>query len=46
MSKTTRATQALEKAGVAFTLQTYAYDPDAASACRLPLASAPNRGEC
>ena len=31
MSKTTRATQALEKAGVAFTLQTYAYDPDADS---------------
>jgi len=29
MSKTTRATQALEKAGVAFTLHTYVYDPDA-----------------
>jgi Cys-tRNA(Pro)/Cys-tRNA(Cys) deacylase len=31
MSKITRATQALEKASVAFTLQTYAYDPDADS---------------
>jgi Cys-tRNA(Pro)/Cys-tRNA(Cys) deacylase len=31
MSKTTRATQALEKVGVKFTLHTYAYDPDAAS---------------
>ncbi|MGZ3273998.1 MAG: Cys-tRNA(Pro) deacylase [Caulobacteraceae bacterium] len=29
MSKTTRATQALEKAGVAFTLHSYDYDPDA-----------------
>lgn len=29
MSKTTRATQALQKAGVAFTLHTYDYDPDA-----------------
>jgi Cys-tRNA(Pro)/Cys-tRNA(Cys) deacylase len=29
MSRTTRATQALEKAGVAFTLHTYDYDPDA-----------------
>ena len=29
MSKTTRATQALEGAGVAFTLHTYDYDPDA-----------------
>ncbi|MCB1413142.1 MAG: Cys-tRNA(Pro) deacylase [Xanthobacteraceae bacterium] len=29
MSKTTRATRALAKAGVAFTLHTYAYDPDA-----------------
>ena len=29
MSKTTRATQALEKAGAAFTLHTYDYDPDA-----------------
>lgn len=31
MSKTTRATQALSKAGVAFTLHSYDYDPDAAS---------------
>ena len=31
MSKTTRATQALEKAGVRFTLHSYAYDPDAES---------------
>ena len=31
MSKTTRATQALEKAGVAFTVHTYDYDPDAES---------------
>src|SRR3954470_5007819 len=31
MSKTTRATQALEKLGVKFTLHTYDYDPDAAS---------------
>ena len=29
MSKTTRATLALEKAGVAFTLHSYDYDPDA-----------------
>jgi Cys-tRNA(Pro)/Cys-tRNA(Cys) deacylase len=29
MSRTTRATQALEKAGVAFTVHGYAYDPDA-----------------
>ena len=29
MSKTTRATQALDKLGVAFTLHTYDYDPDA-----------------
>jgi len=29
MSKTTRATLALEKAGVAFTVHTYDYDPDA-----------------
>jgi Cys-tRNA(Pro)/Cys-tRNA(Cys) deacylase len=29
MSRTTRATQALEKAGVAFTLHSYGYDPDA-----------------
>ena len=31
MSKTTRATQALEKLGVKFTLHTYDYDPDADS---------------
>ena len=31
MSKTTRATQSLEKLGVKFTLHAYAYDPDAAS---------------
>ncbi|MBP2548331.1 Cys-tRNA(Pro)/Cys-tRNA(Cys) deacylase [Neorhizobium galegae] len=29
MSKTTRATQALAKAGVAFTIHTYDYDPNA-----------------
>ncbi|WP_414471665.1 Cys-tRNA(Pro) deacylase [Microvirga sp. M2] len=29
MSKTTRATQALQQAGVPFTVHTYAYDPDA-----------------
>jgi Cys-tRNA(Pro)/Cys-tRNA(Cys) deacylase len=29
MSKATRATQALEKAGVAFTVHSYDYDPDA-----------------
>jgi Cys-tRNA(Pro)/Cys-tRNA(Cys) deacylase len=29
MSRTTRATQALEKAGVAFTVHSYDYDPDA-----------------
>ncbi len=29
MSKTTRATQALERAGVAFTIHTYDYDPEA-----------------
>ena len=29
MSKTTRATQALEQAGVAFTVHSYDYDPDA-----------------
>jgi hypothetical protein len=31
MSKTTRATQALEKLGVKFTVHAYDYDPDAAS---------------
>lgn len=29
MSKTTRATQALAKAGVSFTVHTYEYDPNA-----------------
>jgi Cys-tRNA(Pro)/Cys-tRNA(Cys) deacylase len=29
MSRTTRATQALEKAGVAFSVHSYEYDPDA-----------------
>jgi hypothetical protein len=37
MSKTTRATQALQNLGVKFTLHAYDYDPDAASiACRRP----------
>ena len=31
MSKTTRATQTLDKLGVKFTLHTYDYDPDAES---------------
>ena len=31
MSKTTRATQALEKSGVTFTVHAYDYDPDAES---------------
>jgi Cys-tRNA(Pro)/Cys-tRNA(Cys) deacylase len=31
MSRTTRATQALEKLGVKFTVRTYEYDPDAES---------------
>ena len=31
MSKATRATKALEQAGIAFTVHTYAYDPDADS---------------
>jgi len=42
MSKTTRATQALEKAGVAFTVHTYDYDPDAA---RIGLQAAEALGE-
>lgn len=42
MSKTTRATQALEKAGVAFTLHAYVYDPDAA---RIGLQAAEALGE-
>ena len=37
VSKATRATAALEKAGVAFTVHSYDYDPDAErSACRPP----------
>ncbi|PWW00449.1 Cys-tRNA(Pro)/Cys-tRNA(Cys) deacylase [Hoeflea marina] len=31
MSRTTRATQALTRLGIAFTVHSYAYDPDAAS---------------
>ena len=42
MSKTTRATLALEQAGVAFTLHTYDYDPDAA---RIGLQAAEALGE-
>lgn len=42
MSKTTPATQALAKAGVAFTLHTYDYDPDADS---IGLAAAEALGE-
>ena len=42
MSKTTRATLALEQAGVAFTLHTYDYDPDAA---RIGLQAADAIGE-
>src|SRR6201991_1898282 len=42
MSKTTRATQALEKAGAAFTVHTYAYDP---SAERIGLQAAEALGE-
>ncbi len=42
MSKTTRATQALAKAGVAFTVHTYDYDPDAA---RIGLQAAEAIGE-
>ena len=42
MSKTTRATQTLEKAGVAFTVHTYDYDPDAA---RIGLQAAEAIGE-
>lgn len=42
MSKTTKATLALEKAGVAFTLHTYDYDPDAA---RIGLQAAEALGE-
>ena len=42
MSKTTRATQTLERAGVAFTVHTYDYDPDAA---RIGLQAAEAIGE-
>ncbi len=42
MSKTTRATQALQKAGVSFTTVTYDYDPDAD---RIGLAAAEAIGE-
>ncbi|UPA26356.1 Cys-tRNA(Pro) deacylase [Shinella oryzae] len=42
MSKTTRATQALSKAGVSFTLHTYDYDP---SADRVGLQAAEAIGE-
>ncbi len=42
MSKTTKATQFLEQAGVAFTLHTYDYDPDAA---RIGLQAAEALGE-
>lgn len=42
MSKTTRATQALAKAGVTFTVHTYDYDPDAA---RIGLQAAEAIGE-
>ena len=46
MSKTTRATQALAKLGVTFTLHTYDYDPDADSIglqAASALGVAPNR---
>jgi Cys-tRNA(Pro)/Cys-tRNA(Cys) deacylase len=42
MSKTTRATQALEKAGVAFTVHGYDYDPEAS---RIGLQAAEALGE-
>lgn len=42
MAKTTRATQALAKAGIAFTVHTYDYDPDAD---RIGLAAAEALGE-
>jgi Cys-tRNA(Pro)/Cys-tRNA(Cys) deacylase len=46
MSKSTRATQLLDKLGVAFTLHSYAYDPDADSigmAAAAALGVAPRR---
>ena len=42
MSKTTRATQALAKAGVSFTVHTYEYDPNAD---RVGIQAAEARGE-
>ena len=42
MSKTTRATQTLEKAGISFTVHTYDYDPDAA---RIGMQAAEELGE-
>jgi Cys-tRNA(Pro)/Cys-tRNA(Cys) deacylase len=42
MARTTRATQALTKAGVAFTVHTYHYDPDAD---RIGMAAAEALGE-
>jgi Cys-tRNA(Pro)/Cys-tRNA(Cys) deacylase len=42
MARTTRATQALTKAGVAFTVHTYDYDPDAD---RIGMAAAEALGE-
>jgi Cys-tRNA(Pro)/Cys-tRNA(Cys) deacylase len=42
MSRTTRATQALDKAGVAFTVHVYDYDPDAS---RIGLQAAEALGE-
>lgn len=42
MARTTRATQTLAKAGVAFTVHTYAYDPDAD---RIGMAAAEALGE-
>jgi len=42
MSKTTSATQTLEKAGISFTVHTYDYDPDAA---RIGMQAAEELGE-
>jgi hypothetical protein len=46
MSKTTRATQALEKAGVRFILHAYDYDPEAERIGRQARRSASNPFEC
>jgi len=47
MSRTTRATLALAKLGVKFTLHAYDYDPTpTASACRPPRRLASSRGGC